>query len=685
MGDIGALVPPSGVRTVSVMHRIPSLATANIALVAGVTLISIVVLAPFGRVGAVEGQSTAPKGIEIRDLDRRAEPCEDFYAFSSGGWRASNPMPAGTERWSRRAAGRETNRRQLLTLLEELRSKQARPRGTIEQQLGDYFASCMDEPKLDALGVSPVTPLLAEISSVRDAKGVLRVIRGLHELAIPAPFAVAGASDYRDPERVITNITASGLGLPGRDYYLKPDKNFTEAREKYREHVVRVLILSGMPAAAAADPAATAHKMTFEMLKQLSTHLDWESYFTEARLPRMDVNVAEPAFVERVDRELASTPVTTWKSYLTWHVLRSASPWLSKPFSEEAFAFEDRYLAGAAAAKPRALRCLESTETLLGAALGRKYAERHFPPAAKARVQEMVSNLLAVLKDDLREVEWMSDGMRRQALAKVEGYDVRVGYPDEWTDYSGVAISRDALWANMAAARRFGVELDRKHIGRRMSRAIWQLPPSSPGAYIDIQLNLMGLPAGFLQAPAFDPAASDAVNYGAIGVGIAHDLTHAIDTLGRDFDATGQPRNWWTGPDLDAFDKASQCTVDQYEGYEIEPGVHLAGKEVLGEALGDLAGLRLSYRALARWIQRHPAPLIDGFSAEQQFFVSWGQFRGAAETLDLQRRMIKSDPHPPARYRVIGPLANSAEFQRAFECKAGSAMVRPKEQRCAAW
>lgn len=684
--------------------RIVLVVAAKVALLAGVGPISVA-----GEVTAPAAQGAAPKGIQLNDLDRAADPCTDFDAFANGAWRSANPIPAGTQRWSRRAAAHEANRQQLKTLLEELAAKADRPRGSIEQQLGDHFAACMNEAAIDAAGVTPLAPLLADIAGVQDAAGVQRMIRRLHELAIPAPFVVAGASDYHDPASVVVNIAAGGLGLPDRDYYLKPEKHFAEAREKYRAHVASVLTLAGgvavparkaageilaletrlaeasLPPAAAADPAATAHKLTFAQLTQTAARFDWESYFAEAGLPRIDVNVAEPAFVERVNRELEATPVTAWKAYLTWRLLESAAPWLSKPFADESFAFRDKDLGGATAVKPRAMRCLESTEALLGEPLGRMYVERHFPPAAKAKVQELARTLLAVLKDDLGKLKWMSDATKKQALAKVEAYDVKVGDLDAWTDYSALVVRRDAFWANVAASRRFGVDADRRRIGQRTSRAIWQLPPSSPAAYIDVQLNLMVLPAGFLQPWAFDLAASDAVNYGAIGAGIAHDLTHAIDALGAEFDSTGQPRNWWTEPDRDAFNKLGQCVVNQYDGYAIEPGVHHQGKQVLGEALGDLAGVRLAYRALQRSMQRHPVPVIDGLSPEQQFFISWGQFRGAAESLELQRQLVKADSHPTSKYRVIGPLSNVPEFQQAFACKAGSAMVRPPEQRCVVW
>jgi endothelin-converting enzyme/putative endopeptidase len=435
--------------------------------------------------------------------------------------------------------------------------------------------------------------------------------------------------------------------------------------------------------AAAADPAATAHKVVFAQLA--AARFEWERYFAEAGLPRADLNVAEPAFLERVDRELESTPVEVWKAYLTWHLLESASPWLARPFAEESFAFKDKYLGGASEMKPRATRCLESTEALLGEPLGRKYAERYFPPAAKSKVQEMVRGLLAVLQEEVGGLEWMAPATRQQALAKLAAYDVKVGYPDAWADDSALVIRRDAFWANVAAGRRLGVDADRRRVGQRASREIWHLPPSSPDAYIDVQLNLMVLPAGFLQAPAFDPAATDAANYGAIGIGIAHDLTHAIDALGADFDSTGQPRNWWTEPDRQAFQQLGQCVVDQYDGYEIEPGVHHQGRQVLGEATSDLAGVRVAYRALERSMRRHPVPVIDGFSPAQQFFIAWGQYRGAAETIELQRQMVKADPHPVSKYRVIGPLSSSPELQQAFACKAGSAMVRPTERRCTVW
>lgn len=680
--------------------RIVSITASGLVLSVGLALSAV----------ADEGATTpAPKGVEIKDLDRTADPCTDFYAFANGAWRAANPIPTGAQRFSRRIAARETNRQQLVDLLKELAARADRPRGSIEQQVGDHFAACMNESAIDAAGLAPLAPWLKDIAQIEDGADLTRVIRGLHELAVPAPFVMTGASAYHDPALVVVNIAAGGLGLPDRDHYLKVDAHFVEVRARYREHLARTLTLAGLAAepasqaadgilaletrlaeaslapAAAADPSATAHRMTFTQLSRLAPRFDWASYFAEAGLAQLDVNVAEPAFLEHLNSEFESTPLTVWRPYLTWHVLKSAAPWLGQPFAEESFAFNDQYLGGAATMAPRAGRCLESTEALFGEPLGRIYAERYFPAEAKAKVLEMSRTLRSVLKQRLGAIAWMAESTRQQALAKVEAYDVKVGYPDVWTDYSAVVVERDAFFANVAAARRFGVAENLRHVGQRTSRALWQLPPSSPSAYIDIQLNLMVLPAGFLQPWAFDLAASDAVNYGAIGAGIAHDITHAIDALGADFDAEGQPHNWWTEPDRAAFQKLGQCSVEQYEGYEIEPGVSHQGARVLGEALGDLAGVQLAFEALERSMRQKPVPLIDGLSPEQQFFVAWGQFRGITESLALQRQMVASDPHPTAKYRVIGPLANLPEFQRAFACKAGSTMVRPSTERCVAW
>jgi putative endopeptidase len=686
------------------MNRARVLRVLGAAIFAGAFPIPFV-----GQVSAPSARTSLAPNPRADDVDRGTEPCVDFDAFVNDPWRAANPPPRGVERWSRRTVARAENRRQLTALLEGLAEKRDHRRGSVEQQLGDYFGACMDESSIEAAGEKPLAPMLADIAAVHDAAGVQRLIRKLHEIGVSVAFTVSSVSDYRDPASVIANVAPGGLGLLDRDTYMSSEPRSAGTRDAYRTHVARQLTRAGfaeaaartaadeilalesrlaeasLAAAVASDPAATAHKSAFSRLTEGAPGVDWTGYFKEASLPANDVNIADPKFMKQLQRELESTPVSTWKAYLVSRLLDSAAPSLSKSFADESFAFKKAHLGDAAATASRATFCLDSTESVFGELLGRAYVERHFSPAAKAKVKTMAKALLDVLSDDVRRVTWMSEPARREALAKISSYDVKVGYPDSWTDHSSIDIRRDAFWANVVAARRFNVALDRKRIGRRVGRETWNLPPSSPGAYIDVQLNLMVLPAGFLQPWAFDPTASDAANYGAIGAGIAHDLTHAIDTLGRDFDAKGEPRNWWTDADVEGFKKVGQCTVDQYGDYAIEPGVRHEGPRVLGEALGDLAGLRLAYRAFQRSANGRPAPALGGFTPEQQFFIAWGRFRGASESLDLQRRMMTSDSHPTARYRVIGPPSNMPEFQQAFSCQAASPMVRPVEKRCASW
>ena len=648
-------------------------------------------------------------GIETGDLDRSADPCGDFFEFATGAWHAANPIPEGKPRWSRRIAAREANKVRVQELLTTVAAEATAPQGSVEQLLGDYYASCTNEDAIETAGTAPLAPLLAEIEGMKERADVERVIRRLHELAITAPFRVAGALDHQEPNRFIASITRGDLGMPSREHYVDAAPRFAEARDRYRGHVAKQFELTGMPAAqatrsadlvlgfekrlaqaslapaAASDPLKTYHKTTFAELARLAPHFDWARYFDEAKLPRDAVNVAEPKLLQQVDHELAHAPVAAWKAYLTSRLLAAASPSLSRAFVTQSFEFEGRYLGGAAEMKPRAVRCMESTETLLGDALGKKFVEKHFPPAAKAKVQDIINNLLAVLKAEIPTVEWMTPETRRKALAKLATYRVEVGYPDSWKNHAGLVIRRDTFWANVAAARRRKVEEDRQRVGKPTD-PLWELTSAATvSPYIDLQLNTIVLQAAYLAPPIFNLDANDAVNYGSIGVSVAHDLTHAIDLLGAENDPAGRPQNWWTDADRNQFAKRGQCVIDQYEGYFIEPGVHHDGKRVLGESVGDLAGLKIAYRALARSMKTRPVATVDGFTPEQQFFIASAQSRGEAVRLEAQREIVKSDSHPVSRFRVNGPLSNMPEFHTAFSCGAGAAMVRPPEKRCAVW
>ncbi|HTM20488.1 MAG TPA: M13 family metallopeptidase [Kofleriaceae bacterium] len=637
-------------------------------------------------------------GIYTEDLDRSADACSDFYQFANGSWRAAHPIPASQPRWSRRWESGERAKEQLHAILDEVSARTDWPAHGVEQLIGDFYGACMDEARADRLGIEPLRPLLADIAAIRDRAGLQRVIVELNQLLVRVPFAVLADSDLHEPTEIVAVVASSGLGLPERDYYLGTEPRFTEARDRYRAHVAAMFALAGRTDGAARartvldfetrlaratlenvearKPENLDHRMTIAGLGTLAPSFDWAGYFSAIGVPGAPLNVTEPAFMQQVERELAGTPIADWQVYLEWHVLASAAQWLSRGFVDEAFAFDDQYLSGLAEQPPRWKRCVELTDRLLGEALGQKYVERHFPPAAKARVLEMVDDLLAAMHESIDGLDWMSPATRRRALDKLATFRPKVGYPDRWKDYRSVTVRRDALWDDVAAARRWNFADDLGQIGKPLDRGRWGMTPPTSDAYYSSSLNQIVFPAGILQPPGFRIDAVDAVNYGSIGVVIGHEISHGFDDQGAKFDGQGRLSKWWTPDDLQRFVERGRCVVDQFDGYFVEPGVHTNGELVLGESIGDLGGVNLAYRAFQRARRRHPAPTLDGFTPDQQFFIAWGQWRGDAVRPEEARQMVQADPHPIGKYRVIGPLSNMPEFAHAFACPARAPMVR---------
>ena len=654
-------------------------------------------------------QSTPLRGIEVGDLNRSVDACTDFFEYANGKWRAENPIPPSMSRWSRRWAAGESTKDQLRELLEASALMKA-PKGSVDQLTGNFYASCMDEARIESLGVRPVQPLVEEIDRMRAPADLTATIARLHNISIAVPFALFGGSDAANPSFVLAQFYASGLGMPDRDYYLKTEPRFAEAREKYLTYITRLFSLSGSDAAAAKREAATVmrietdlakasldnvtrrnpqamyHKMSFADLQKLTPGFEWKTYYTAHGLQLGDVDVTEPKFMQEVARQLTATPLADWKIYLKWHVLNSAAPSLSADFVKANFEFDEAYLNGAKEMKPRWKRCVETTDALLGEALGQKYVAKYFPPEAKARMQELVKNLRLAMGETIQGLTWMSAPTKARELEKLGTFDPKVGYPDRWKDYSKVAIRRDAFWESSLAGRKFNVQDDRATINKPVDRGRWGMTPPTSNAYYNPLLNEIVFPAGILQPPAFSVQAADAINYGAIGVVIGHEISHGFDDQGAQFDAQGRLKNWWTDEDLKKFQARGECVVKQFDGYFVEPGLHHNGKLVLGESIGDLAGAKIAYRAF-KIAQRGkpPAPTIDGFTPDQQFFIAWGQFRGDAIRAEAQRTMVQGDPHPTGKYRVIGPVSNLPEFQQAFSCKAEASMVRPPGERCEVW
>jgi len=655
------------------------------------------------------GTPGADHGVYVSDLDRSADPCTDFFEFSNGAWRKQNPIPASMTRWSRRWQAGETAKDRLKEILDEVSARRDWPAASVEQLIGDFYGGCMDQARIDEDGAKPLRPLLAEIDKLREPADIGRMIARLHAIAIPVPFGVFGTSDLHTPSNVVAWVGAGGLGLPDRDYYLKTEARFVEARERYLGHVAAMFKLIGSDDVAAQraaarvmaielglakasldnvalrDPKAIDHTMSAVQLRALTPSLDWAAYFQASGIHPASLNVTEPVFFEELERQLKTTPVADWKIYFEWQLIRAAAPSLSQAFVDEDFAFNGKYLSGTQEIKPRWKRCVEATDQLLGEALGKKYTDKYFPPAAKARMKLLVTNLLAAMHDTIEKLDWMSAGTKQRALEKLATFNPKIGYPDKWKDYSSIAVHRDQYWDSSLAARAWNVADNLATIDKPVDRGRWGLTPPTSDAYYNPSLNEIVFPAGILQPPAFSLDAVDAINYGAIGVVIGHEISHGFDDQGAQFDAQGRLDNWWTKDDLDKFHARGQCVVDQYEHYFIETGIHHNGKLVLGESIGDLGGANLAYRAFQRAQQQTPAPMLDGFTPNQQFFIAWGQFRADAIRPETQRLMIQGDPHPIAQYRVIGPLSNMPEFQTAFSCKAGATMVRAADQRCTVW
>jgi putative endopeptidase len=672
--------------------------------------LSLVVVLAATLACTASGASAAQHGIAAGDMDTDAGACTDFVEYANGSWRKDHPIPDYMDRWSRRWESGEINKEHVRDILAEVSAKSDWPAGSAEQLSGDFYAACMNEGAVDALGIKPVEPMLLDVRAIRTRADVLREIGRFHEVGINVPFGIFAMEDLHDPTRMMAHVFAGGLGMPDRDYYLKPEPRFVEARGKYQAHVARTFELAGAKAedakrsaasvfafekrlaeasldnVALRDPSQQDHRTGFAALEKMAPAFDWAAYFEAAGIPKNDVNVTEPKFLAQVDRELKSASVAQWKTYLEWHLLNAAADTLSKSFVEENFAFNGRFLTGATEMKPRWKRCAEATDNQLGEALGKKYVEKYFPPAAKARMQDMVANILLAMKDTIDGLDWMSAPTKAKALEKLATFNPKIGYPEKWKTYAGVRVGRSSYWDNFLAASRWNVADNRSQIGKPVDRGRWGMTPPTSNAYYNPLQNEIVFPAGILQPPAFDVDATDAVNYGAIGVVIGHEISHGFDDQGAQFDARGRLSNWWTPADLKQFGERGQCVVDQFEGYFIEPGIHHNGKLVLGESIGDLAGAKLAWLAYQKSREgKQPEPTLDGFTPAQQFFIAWGQWRGDEIRPATQRTMIQGDPHPIAKYRVNGPLSNLPAFRQAFDCKADAPMVRTGKERCEVW
>jgi putative endopeptidase len=647
--------------------------------------------------------------LDVPSMDRSADPCVDFYQYSCGGWMKTNPIPPDQARWSVYDKLEDENRQFLWGLLED--AAKAGPGATpSERKIGDYFASCMDEAAIEKAGKAPLAPELAEIDGL-GSKHDLAAYLGREHLTLfgsGLAFGFGSNQDFADSTQVIAFASAGGLGLPDRDYYTRTDPKSEEIRKAYVAHVARMFELLGEPAAQATahagtvmamettlakasltrverrDPYKLFHKLDRAQLRALTPGFDWDAYLHQQGLDTVKVtNVTEPEFYKALDRLIASESLDAWKTYLRWHVVHARAPYLAKPFVEANFGFYRHTLRGVDQDQPRWKKCVEWVDRDLGEALGQVFVAKTFSPETKAKTVQMTKLVEQAMADEIHALPWMSETTKQAALEKLGRVVNKVGYPDVWRDYSALAISRDDFLGNVTRSIVFESKRQLAKIGKPVDRGEWGMTPPTVNAYYNPQMNDINFPAGVLQPPLYDPRLDDAPNYGDTGSTIGHELTHGFDDEGRQFDAQGNLKDWWTKQDAAGFDERLQCVRDQYAQYVVVDDIRINSKLTSGEDVADLGGTLLAYLAWKKASAGQQLEPRDGFTPDQRFFIGFAQWACENDRPEDLRANALVDPHSPDRYRVNGVVANLPEFGRAFSCKAGQPMVR--ERTCKVW
>ena len=647
--------------------------------------------------------------LDLSSMDRAVNPCVDFYHYSCGGWIKKNPIPSDQARWDVYAKLEDENHRFLWGILQEA-AKRTQGRSAVEAEIGDYFHACMDEAHVEQLGAAPLKQSLDEIAALKSMKDLPPFLAQQH-LALGGGhmmFGFGSNQDFEDSTKVIAFAGAGGLGLPDRDYYTKTDAKSVETRKKYLEHIAKMLGLLGEQPEIARrhaqtimaietalakasltrveqrDPYKLFHKMPVTKFKELTPSFGWDAYFATLKAPDTSIiNVTEPAFYKALDAELNAHSLTDWKTYLRWHLVHGAAPLLSATFVQENFDFYSKYLRGVKEMQPRWKRCVQSVDRNLGEALGRVFVEKTFTPETKQRAQAMTNEIEAAMQREIKDLPWMGEETKKRALDKLHAIVNKIGYPDKWRDYSSVKLIRDDYFGNVERASAFENRRQLNKIGKPVDRTEWQMTPPTVDAYYDPQMNDINFPAGVLQPPLFDPKMDDAPNYGNTGATIGHELTHGFDDEGRQFDAHGNLKDWWTKHDGDEFEKRAKCVSDQYSQYTVVDNIKSNGKLTLGEDVADLGGTFLAYLAWKHATAGQNLQPQDGFTPDQRFFIGMAQWACGDERPESKRVTTITNPHSQLEFRVNGVVSNLPEFGQAFSCKIGQPMVH--EHACKVW
>jgi predicted metalloendopeptidase len=649
--------------------------------------------------------SANSSGIDIKSIDPAVNPCQNFYLYACGSWKKTNPIPPQYSRWGRFNELQERNQKILRDILDD--SAAHLSRSPVDQKIGTFYSACMNETAIDEAGYTPIKPVLERIQALGDKGALAAEVARFHNQGVDAFFRFNSTPDPDNARMTIADVDQGGLGVPDKSYYLQEKDE--ETRQKYLALMTRMFQLTGVAASEAAakakavlaletslakasldrterrNPRLLHNNMSVAQLAALTPEFDFKQYFKDRAAPGFDsLNVSVPDFFKSLGKVIDSSSLEDLKSYLSWHYINNYASELSKPFVEADFDFYQRYLNGAKELQPRWKRCVQLTDRSLGDAVGEKYVEKAFPGQSKERTRQLVALIEKEMAADIDSLTWMSGATKEQALVKLKGVTNKIGYPEKWKDYSGVAINSN-LVSDVRDAREFEIHRTVNKIGKPVDRAEFGMTPPTVNAYYNPLQNNINFPAGILQPPFYTAGADMAQNFGGIGAVIGHELTHGFDDQGRQFDADGNLRDWWTAKDAEEFKKRADCIADEYSGFSPVEGVNLNGRLTLGENGADNAGIRLAFMALLSAMEDGSVSKekLDGFAPQQRFFLGYAQIWCQNERPEAAKTLARTDPHSPGEFRVDGVLQNMPEFANAFSCSEGQPMVSAKA--CRVW
>ncbi|TFW29889.1 M13 family metallopeptidase [Massilia horti] len=684
------------------------LSALTLALIAGVTH------AETGK-GASKAASAKPAsvltaGIATQYVEPSVRPQDDFFEYLNGKWLKTTEIPADKSSWGSFAKLRDDIQPQLRAIIENVANNPNKVAGTDAQRIGDFYASFMDEARLEQLGLSPLKGELDKIAAIKDKSELPALFAHLGQIGVNVPYDFSIHQDAKDSTKYVADIAQGGLGMPDRDYYLKADDaKMADTRAKYQAHVEKMLALAGEQDAAAKakaiveletelarvqwtkvenrDPVKTYNKVELAGMAKLAPGYDWMSYLDAAGISGKAtyVIVSQPSYLKGFAAIAAKTSLDTWKTYLRAHLVESYATYLSKAFVDERFSFYGTTLSGAPQIEPRWKRGVSTIERTQGEAVGKLYVEQYFPAERKARMEAMVQNLLVAMKQSINTLDWMSPATKKEAQAKLAKFMPKIGYPNKWKDYSALVVAKDDLVGNVMRSRVVESNRELNKLGKPIDRDEWLMTPQTVNAYYNPELNEIVFPASILQPPFFDPKADDAVNYGAIGAVIGHEISHGFDDQGAQYDGDGNLRDWWTAADHKNFEAKTKMLVKQYDAFSPIPGYNVNGALTLGENIGDNSGMAIAYKAYKLSLKGKPAPVIDGMTGDQRFFMGWAQVWRSKMRDAQQIVLLKADPHSPGQFRVNGTLKNQPAFYDAFKVKPGDKMYLAPKDRVIIW